>query len=539
MSSFRLEWRDFSGGEFVGPVDAEQPRNTWTGVGMTVSPADGMLMPAAPVEQVTPTGATIELSAKPQGQISRGRPVVVSSTWQPTGGTQAVIVWPYSEGSGTSDLAMIATNGSLAVKATLDAGGGGEVIATASPIGVPILTDGRRAKVYMPASLSGSGSPRMYVYDCNAALPGAISNYVLPARIGILAHWQYWLVGSSYLTNRLHFSDALTYDSAWPSANYIDIGGPSPITALVPVNNQLYVGKEDGWYVVTGELGFDTEFVRQIEVGVGPINDACVDSMLGILFERPDFGIQMLAQAGLRHRVVNYARPQSPTIAMASPVNAMARMIVAGNAPDVEGTDPDRPTTAAWVLDGRQWTRVGLPGGFGNQAVVRDCTHFRTSGATEYVWMLAPGRNSTSSSPSPATLHRWRTRLADPLPGSSASARLSEARRAGAGRDLLDFSVRSAIVEVEVPPDATGTVSVGFQLHVRGIRDSSNDGQIHPVSPQVQSWSAASFGGVRSRPTFTVQFGGAPVGNAVVPIVTLTGLKLRRVVLVCEDQDQS
>ena len=530
MSSFRLEWRDFSGGHWVGPVDTDQPRDTYTGVGACVSPADGMLMPAAAIESLSPTGATIQMWGN--GQKSRqadwGRPVVCSSVWWPTGFQKNVVVWPYPSGS---NMIALTSDGTSATAVTLASDGR---VPSASP--VVVASSNISAQVYMPAWVSPNAT--MNVLSVNS---GAFSSYALPTRIGILEHWQYWLVGVEHGTNRLRFSDALTYGTAWPSANYIDIGGPSPITALVPVNNQLFVGKANGWYVVTGELGFDTELVRQVEVGVGPQNAAACDSMTGILFERSDFGVTMLAQAGLRHRVVNFRPPTSTTQSTNSPVNAMSRLIVAGGAPDNQGVGTVVSTPVAWVLDGRQWSGLAQPGSFGDAVWARDFSHYRPDSlgvAAEYAWVLVPTAGS-GAGPTSASLRRWRTRTPDPIPGSSVSSvRLSEQRRTGAGRDLLDFTVRSAIVEVEIPPNATGTVSVSLQVQMRGCRDSSNDGQLHPVTAQTQAWSAASFGGVRSRPTFALEFGGSPLGNAVIPVVSLTGCKLRRIVLTCDDQDK-
>jgi hypothetical protein len=94
-----------------------------------------------------------------------------------------------------------------------------------------------------------------------------------PVDFSDVVRWGYFMVAVDASNPwRVYFNEvsaAGTDFDSWPSNNYLDVGNEEPITALVPIYNTLFVGKESGWWAVSGTLGVQA-YVREIVIGNGP-----------------------------------------------------------------------------------------------------------------------------------------------------------------------------------------------------------------------------------------------------------------------------
>jgi hypothetical protein len=100
-----------------------------------------------------------------------------------------------------------------------------------------------------------------------------------PAAFSYITRWGYYFVAvDANVPWRIWFS---TVDAAgahfdqWGANDYIDIGDTEPITALNPIFNTLYVGKQTGWNAVSGVLG-TLASVRGVALGQGPTDPRAV-----------------------------------------------------------------------------------------------------------------------------------------------------------------------------------------------------------------------------------------------------------------------
>lgn len=70
--------------------------------------------------------------------------------------------------------------------------------------------------------------------------------------------------------NRVLYSAAGDFDTAWPAANYFDVGDGCEITALIPRESDLLIYKQDGsLWRVTGTVGVN-HVLRRAKVGITP-----------------------------------------------------------------------------------------------------------------------------------------------------------------------------------------------------------------------------------------------------------------------------
>jgi hypothetical protein len=115
---------------------------------------------------------------------------------------------------------------------------------------------------------------------CNGKLykytnPTTVSAVTLPAPLSHIIRWQGWFVGIDANTPwRIWFStiDASgSHFDIWSANNFYDVGSTDPITALAPMMNTLYVGKRNGWNVVSGVLGTLVS-IRAVSLGLGPVD---------------------------------------------------------------------------------------------------------------------------------------------------------------------------------------------------------------------------------------------------------------------------
>jgi hypothetical protein len=532
MGQFRVEWEDFSGGFFVGPNDADQPRNTWTGTGMTVSADQSMLMPAGAVTFVNPSG-TEAVDGSYFQQF--GGPIACSGFLNGNGVVSQIVVWVRSGATGSSpdyDLFSYATNGTDTAGSTLAGTSGDYYFPTGRPVALPDPTASTYNSVaaYYPMARNIAGAFTYFIRRWNLDTLTS-TNFSIPIRLHVIDRWKEWIVGSKYETNRMHFS-AAGDPTTWGTDDWVAIGDDSPITAIVPMANQIWIGKQQGWFIVTGVLGESTT-VRPMDSKLGPSSFGAEATDQGIMFARSDQGVSLVAQRGMKSSVANHVAPASRTIEYQNPVDVSAGVIIAGGGPQsfaATSLSPPTESLYAWVYARGRWSKIALPtpSSFAQFMWAKDYTHIQVG--EEYAWLVMHD-GSGGASNLPAEIYRHQLNLTDPPASVSATATLSEWRRQNSGSGPLWFTVVEAIAEIEVPPTTAGSYSLGCVM--RGVPDRTDTGTSYPTSPETVSFSSGSRRLVTVRTSV-----GSSLGNGVEPVVTLTGCKLRRLTLVCADSGQ-
>lgn len=535
---FNIEWRDFTGGHFVGPVGTDQPKDTWRGEQACVSTADGMLMPAAVLEDVTPSGTKGWGVGDVRSPSQWGAPVMVTSSWHVVaGGPHQVVVWAYFQGSGTFDWVVAASNGAQTQEQVLAGTGAAYQFPTTRPAVWP--SDSNAATVYIPTRVGPAFTTnriRWYQLNLGASLAATtIGDAALPFGPGycsVLEKWQEWLVAAQSGSNRLWWSDPGA-PQTWQATSFIEVGDAAPITAIVPFANQLYIGKAKGWFVLSGVLG-GGEVVRQLDVTNGPNGYFVAPVANGIMFDSPDLGISHVVQSGLRTPIVNHTKPDADDMGVHQVCPIADRLIAAGGGPLNSTSATVTYPTFSWIYDNGRWSKLTMPTFTDVEAWlwVKDCSHFRAVG-DRYAWLWAKDSASGAETDSVARLYRWLPRLADPVPGTECTVELAEVRRSPAApTGNSEFQVLDAWADVEIPPDATGIVGMDLSVRMVGVYDS--DRGAAEATLQSQNKVAASFNGERTLVRW--HFGLlTQTGSGVIPIVTLRGVKLRRLYMRCDD----
>jgi hypothetical protein len=478
-----------------------------------------MLMPAAAITQVTGMG-TITASTSNFQQF--GAPITISGIYNGTNPVRQMVTWASPAFSPDYDMKFYWTDGTNSGTNTVLGTSGDFYFPTGRPVAMPSSANYKSAVAYYPVARNIAGVFTYFIYSVNTN-SFAVAGTSIPIRLHLLARWKEWVVGTQYETNRLHFSAPLD-PTSWGASDYVEIGGLEPITAIVPMANQIWVGKQQGWYIVTGVLGESTT-VRPMDARLGPASFGAEPTDQGIMFARSDQGVSLVTQRGMKSGVANHVAPADRTIEYQNPCDVSAGVIIAGGGPQWFDATGSQTTAAlyAWVYTRGRWSKIALPAAEFEYMWAKDYTHIQTG--EEYAYLLRLGTAGA------AALYRHQLNLTDPPASVAATATLSEWRRQNSGSGPLWFTVVEAIAEIEVPPSTAGSYSLGCVM--RGVPDRTDTGTSYPTSPETVSFSSGS------RRTVTVRTAvGSSLGNGVEPVVALTGCKLRRLTLVCADSGQ-
>jgi len=261
MATKIVEWDDFTGGYYVGASATKQPRNTFTGQNVAVAMDDATLIPMYSPDTLLLSGT----------DVSGG--VITNAGWTdvgPPAGLNGLTCFTAKTASAAYLYAVTSTG--TVVRHTLTLAGSLVDFLTVRPTLVIGGTNKDLVDVYV------SGDYRQLIrYKLNIdgtvylGFPTtvAVSGMTATGDGQILgtAVWGARLVGYGQSSN-LYFSNAADF-TTWTLTNYIGIGYLyDNITAIVPRNYDLLIGKPSGWYVVTGVLNYSAS-VRQINNGLG------------------------------------------------------------------------------------------------------------------------------------------------------------------------------------------------------------------------------------------------------------------------------
>lgn len=509
MAAQVLTWDDFTGGYNVGPSHAKQPENTWRGHNVVADPNDGMLYPLMAWTAVTYSSGT------PTAQSAAGGNVRMFSN----AGTLYRIY-----DTSTSNTANIAKYVDATAPPTGVCAVTNTAISTCAAFydAVAWVTDG----IYL-SFLPSSGTEN---YARWVPSTGTLTRYTIHANMRYLARFGEFMVGVALNGYRLFYTTA--YDpTAWDAGDYYDIGDAGPITALVPFGDALYIAKADGWYVLTGVLGSSPTIRRTGEGYPGPAGGqltTAVASPYGVLFSSPHLDCAAAVLNGDTVTPVNWAPPGDSgygTIQTISP-----GLYAVGRLGQPTNVAVDR--AAVWLLDARlgspRWGKIEVPwvtlvtttaqGNFAQLVPGATATYYQTlwvdNGVTIYLATPFPTREWWTSSAYPSgtgTVHLAPRRSRDP------------------------FTPRELYVEVCWTADSDSAPSVTAQVEVRGNADLPNPGRVVSTSVTLTPTVTAT------NPTHALYHDDrflyatlratldTPAGTEVVPILTFTECKIRRV----------
>lgn len=235
VTEFDVVYDDFSGGYFVGPRAAEQPKNTWRGLDVMAVASDGMLMAHKPVASDTTTfsalGPSYGLVLPTDAIYIHGGGATMKYS---TNATDPTAFTNHDRDASGEELGWTWSSYTL---------GGGYTFS-----GTPVYFNG---SVY--TIIDGSPMKLAQGGTAGATLPGTTPR--------LLTAWGSWLLVAN--GKRVYFCDP--YDpTSWPAANYFDVGN-SAVVGMVPTPNALIVATYEAFWQVTGVLG-ETTVVRQINV---------------------------------------------------------------------------------------------------------------------------------------------------------------------------------------------------------------------------------------------------------------------------------
>ena len=481
---FTVEYDDFTGGHFVGDNDMKQPFNTWTGENICCTADEGFLMP---------DGGWTESSLVFQ---RAGAPVLVHPVRAADSDSTFVIesqtVYKVTAAGAVSTFTALGTSpGTLSHACHIQISGS-------------------------PLLILGKGGS---ILSMNAAGTLTTTGFFM-APVGAAGFWQWknWLltIYDSYIA--WTDADALTSTST----NYLLIPSYGDIITLIPTSDVLYALTSDGWWAVTGVLGETTQLRRITKFGgasttTNPVAAAEVST-----------GIAHASISGSQVRILN-GGIVSPFAVIKNPATSTAV---------VQGGDTIMVTNAArevyiWSESRRQW-RVSAPIlGHGAYALYPVEDH---SAATTTVAALGIVQYSAGNFRGYVYTHP--KEITQPLLTGggfdTATVQLADYMRS------KEFRVKEMLVEVD-KGTVTGATSAAravgacvLTYPIVGVADGGNSGQNSGSTVQEVAFTPDdSDAGDREMVRFRVNDAG-PTFSAK-PVLNLRGVKLRRVILVCED----
>lgn len=518
---FVLEWDDFTGGYFVGESAANMPPDTWRGHNVLADPNDGMLYPATAWTTVTYSAGS------PTDAATSGYVAMYSNA-----GTCYRIY-----NTSTSNTANIAKFVDATVPPTGVCAVTNTAIATCSALWSSCAWNADSILItYIPSS----GANNFVVYTPSTAGTSVSS---IHTNLRLIARYGEFAVGVGGATPyRLYYSSA--YDpTAWDSGDYYDIGGVSAIGSVVPFGDALYIGKADGWWVLTGTLGSDVVIRRATEGYPGPTGNAtgqasfgyeiqtnAVGTPFGVMFTSPQMDCTAATLAGGTVRPLNYA--SAPT-SIYNPIFTISPGLYA------VGQYPGAPANtggtyqAVWLVDMRlgraRWSKIEVP----RQASVLQ-GHFAQQlpgPTTAYYQPLWVDKDDTLyQSVMFPTREWWGTT-------TTATVHLAERRR------NEPFTVKALYVEVAYPAGGSQP-AVTAQVEMRGFPSIDTPGRIISTST---AFAPTTTGTVPASALYHDQnlvhavlrlTPDTVAGTSAVPVLTFSFCKVRRVWAECETTGQ-
>ena len=294
MAAFFFEWKDFKGGYYVGPSETTQPPNTWTGYDVTIADDDAALIPTYGEIDVELTGTNTS-----NGSIVAPN---ANTTWSDATYLNDYVVL-VGRSSSAARVYFARVSSGVVTTVTLPTAG-------TTPGSAPILVPaGNDVIAYV---VIGNGN----IYKVTRS-SGSVTTITPSGSPGInftgLALWNARMLAWGSASDTFMFSNALDFDTAWPSLNFISVGYANDgISYLVPRNLDVMIVKPSGWYSLTGVLGANAS-IRQLNDTLGIVSTDPVAQHNNVVYFMSSTGfenysVNLMAISGQNVDVAAYNR---------------------------------------------------------------------------------------------------------------------------------------------------------------------------------------------------------------------------------------
>lgn len=523
--TFDVTYDDFSGGHFVGQVGTRQPKNTWVGHDVTACQFDGTLMPLEAFYSITATMGGLD------GRNTCTRPLMLGS------GSQ--VVWAGSAHAYSLTVSALAQPLAVTAIATPFPATPGPGLAFPS---IDPVYFKPTSEVLYPSSTSAN------LVRVNAGATVVNSN-ATPAQFSNLIAWGQFVFGVD-INNpyKVWFSNPGTA-TTWSATDFFILD--DSMGAWCVHQGNLFMATGGGWYVATG-IPNATLSIRQIttvETGGFPVSiDTTVltrsgftSTLAGENVLNPN-GALIRELAGNQTRALNWSvGPEGRPPAYASDMARVGNFVVARVDPLGAGAKTDEGGfnggfdlgPMIWVLDIRTgcWHRRSIPSTEGTGSGL--CTGL---GASDFIIYRrsAPTDNLMFARLNPADLipnqdGTWPTGTVELCeyyhPRQFKIKEVWCEVDYGTPSFSLDSNVRSISVSVKTPGVfIEGDPDISFSR-----AQSSTLTQVLPSRALTGTNYTRRRSWVRFNPT-----DGADTFTAT-PVITLSGLKLRRCIVRCDE----
>ena len=534
VKTFEVVYDDFSGGHFVGGVSTRQPMNTFVGPNMGPSPNDGMLMPLP---------ADISLTSSLASLNDPGNCTPVLSLDITKNGTSTV--------------------GGFSWAGDTHAYWAAYTLPVTPPLTVTSVAIGSAARTscapcwFSPASeilFLGSNGTSLFRVSAGAS-PSLIGTATIPAGCIEIIAWGEFVFADTG-TGKLYYSNPSTA-ATWTSTDFIAIpptkGPNTGIPAkLVLHQGSLWISTESGWWVASG-IPNSTLSLRQVTTVATGCYPVSIDTSIVSTaepattltnFDTPPLGPLFRELVGNRDRPLSFAMgvDGQPYPDMMTGLSRFGNYVVGfssnaiDNAIDEGSAEYIVPAHTFWVLDVRtgvwvlrrtEWPAAPASGKIGISLQSRaDLLVYRNSNpdALYGAWIGQPDLYANQDDTYPA-----------------ATVSLAEYYH------RVPFIVKEVICEVDygragqTAPASGQDRSIGVAVKTTGVPiEYGQDMSLTRAQSSTMTEALPSYG--QTGPNYTprrqwVRFNPTD-GNdtyTATPVVTLQGLKLRRLIMRCAE----
>lgn len=523
---FDVEYDDFSGGYFIGPVNNAQPRNTWRGDNIMATSDDGYLMPASEM-----LAASSAFSTTNVGRLARGSVAGANTLFMVDKGTA---------GTTTAYVHTISSFPTVTTTTQTAATPGASVaVDDAQQQRSPLVRFGSNAKYYCGGWDNGAATFAQ-IGEFEGAVAPVWYDTPFPAgnHVQCVSHNDFMCLFTRTTTgsqrHRFYYS-APQNATSWTSSNYYDVGNPNwPIRAMVSRGGDLYIGKDEGWWVLTGVLG-TTASLRKIahrgpSTAVHP-----VPSTFGFFYPstevaEPFASAQLRLLRGSTVEPLMYWPYPVPDGGQSAHVRELVRV---GDHIVADGQDG----TSLFIFNemSRRWRRVLRPADstFGAVTYFTPCENL---GAAQHVY-LVKGEDKTIGTAS-NRLYRHELEPVEP-PVTNAGAFTSGSATLAEYAHKQPFIIEEVIAQLDLGYTTTNsTRSITTQMFTPG---APFDAGISYTTLSARASTAQTFtlpaASSTNREKVWVRFKPNDGGHtmSVDPTVTLQGCKLVRLILRCQE----
>ena len=504
---FDVVYSDFSGGHFIGRIGTQQPANTYDGPNVGVCQTDGTLLPLKAFYDATGaiSGNTAANTSRPFLDPASGR-----------------IVW-----AGDTTAYAITNVGSAPPLGISTAA----VTVAVLPNSLPAAFNGQ---VVFPASVTNN----IVRLTASTMTPTTTAVGFLP---NVLCSYGNFLMAAT-ATNRVYFSNPGTAATWTIATDFFDVGDPGTVIAGMCVHQgSLMIATSIGMWALTGIPG-QTASLRQLTT-VPFTEPFSIDSSIVRSFGV--YGAAVSELAGTTQRSLNYGlAPDGRPALLAGAGGGRFNTAMAfaysdiGSVTDEGGVVTDLGSTM-WVLDfyNGQWVRrqvTTAPVRMGSgQSTYAHLFYRSGSPDAESMWLAPAYANDlvSNSDGSPATgtaklaehFEKYPFRVKEILCEVDYGSRQTVFDTAG-GAAAYAAANRSISVMVATP---STPIEASVDLSLARATSST----MSQTLPQV-TVAGANY----TRRRNFVRFAPTDGTDTYVaqPVVTLTGVKLRRLILRCE-----